>query len=113
MKTFVTTLFVLAGLTRAALASNETFDFKDPKNGNTAAFKLVAPRETIQGSATGVSGSVSFDPEKPAATKGKILVAAKSLMVPNPIMRQHLHNKDWLDVQTYPEISFEVKELKN
>src|ERR1041385_6053876 len=96
-----------------AWASSETFDFKDPKNGNTVTFKLVAPKETIQGVANEISGTVNFDPQSPAATKGKILVAAKSLAVPNPIMKMHLHGGTWLDAQKYPEIAFEVKELKN
>ena len=113
MKTTLSTLIALGALAGAALASNESFDFKDAKNGNNAMFKLVAPRETIEGSANGVSGTINFDPENPAATKGKIVVAAKSLMVPNGMMRQHLHSNKWLDVEKFPEIAFEVKELKN
>ena len=113
MKTTLTALLALSALAGVALASNETFDFKDPKNGNNVAFKLVAPRETIQGSANDISGTITFDPQNPGATKGKILVAAKSLMVPNGLMRQHLHSNKWLDVEKFPEIAFEVKELKN
>jgi len=107
---FASSVVVLAF---TALAANETFNFHDPKNGNTATFKLVAPKETIQGSANGISGTVSFDPQNPTATQGKIVVAAKSLAVPNPIMRMHLHGSTWLEVQKYPEIAFELKELKN
>ena len=113
MKTTFSAFVAFGVLAGAALASNETFDFKDPKNGNNAVFKLVAPRETIQGNANGISGTITFDPQNPAAMKGKILVAAKSLMVPNGMMRQHLHSNKWLDVEKFPEIAFEVKELKN
>src|SRR3974390_653968 len=113
MKTTLSALIALGALAGTALASNETFDFKDPKNGNNATFKLVAPRETIQGSANGVSGTVTFDPANPAATKAKIVATTKSLMVPNPMMRQHLHSNHWLDADTFPEMSFEIKELKN
>ena len=97
----------------SSLAASENFDFKDSKHGNTVTFKLVALKETIQGTANEISGTVTFDPQNPAATKGKILVAAKSLAVPNPIMKMHLHGGTWLDVQKYPEIAFEVKEMKN
>ena len=107
------TFVVLLALASSARAATETFDFKDPKNANTATFKLVAPKETIQGTANGISGAVLFDPQNPAATKGKIIVAAKSLAVPNPIMKMHLHGGTWLEVQKYPEIIFEAKELKN
>jgi polyisoprenoid-binding protein YceI len=113
MKTTLAAFVALAALTSAASAATETFDFKDPKNGNSATFKLVAPRETIQGTATGVSGTIAFDPQSPAATKGKILVAAKTLMVPNPMMKQHMQGGMWLDAEKFPDISFEVKELKN
>jgi polyisoprenoid-binding protein YceI len=113
MKSLCTGLVVFIAFVGTARAASETFDFKDPKNGNTAVFKLVAPKETIQGSANGISGTVTFDPQNPAAAKGKILVAAKSLTVPNPIMKMHLHGSTWLDVQNYPEIVFEVKEMKN
>jgi len=113
MKTFSSSLVVFVALGRLAFGAGETFDFKDPKNGNSATFKLVAPKETIQGSANGISGQVIFDPQNPAATKGKIVVEAKSLTVPNPIMKMHLHGGTWLEVDKYPEIAFELKELKN
>lgn len=113
MKPFHTALFLLVTLVGTAWATSETFDFKDPKNGNSAIFKLVAPKETIQGSANGVSGKVTFDPQNPGTTKGRIVVAAKSLAVPNPIMKMHLHGSTWLEADKYPEIVFEVKELKN
>ncbi len=96
-----------------ALAGLQTFDFKDPKGVNNATFKLDAPLEAINGSANGVSGTVTFDPENPAETKGRIVVAAASLHVPNPTMKEHLHGNQWLDVANQPEITFETKALKN
>jgi polyisoprenoid-binding protein YceI len=41
------------------------------------------------------------------------VVAASSLQVPNPMMKEHLHGAQWLDVAKNPEITFEAKELKN
>jgi len=96
-----------------AYAAPQTFDFKDPKGGNSAVFKLDAPLESINGSANGISGSVIFDPENPATTTGKIVVAADSLTVPNPMQKQHMHSANWLDVAKYPEITFEVKSFAN
>jgi len=102
-------------LTMAAsiFAAPETFDFKDPKGVNNAIFKTDAVLESINGAANGVSGTVSFDPQNPGATTGKIVVAANSLTVPNKMMNGHLFSPMWLDVEKYPEITFEVKELKN
>jgi polyisoprenoid-binding protein YceI len=97
----------------AAYAAPQTFDFKDPKGINNAAFRLDAPLESINGSASGISGTVTFDPANPGATLGKIVVASESLIVPNPMQMQHMHSDKWLDVATYPEITFEAKSLAN
>jgi polyisoprenoid-binding protein YceI len=113
MKATLTALIGLTTLTGVALAAPQTFDFKDPKGVNNAVFKLDAPLEAIHGSANGISGTVTFDPENPGLSKGKLVVAAASLHVPNPMMKQHLHSNLWLDVAKYSEITFETKELKN
>ncbi len=111
-KTFLT-LATLAQFTFGASAATQSFDFKDPKGVNNAVFKLDAPLEAINGSANGISGTVTFDPANPAATKGKIVVATSSLQVPNPVMKEHMLGDQWMDVAKYPEITFEAKSLKN
>src|SRR5271155_2784018 len=109
----LTHLIPLVSLATAAYAAQESFDFKDPKGVNNAVFNLDAPLESVNGSASGISGTVSFDPENPGATTGKIIVAAESMTVPNPMQKEHLHSANWLDVKTYPEITFEAKSLAN
>lgn len=106
-------LIPLVSLTGAALAAPLTFDFKDPKGVNNVVFKTDAPLESINGTATGISGTVVFDPANPGALKGKIVVAANSLHVPNPMMKEHLHGEQWLDVAKYPEITFEADSVRN
>jgi polyisoprenoid-binding protein YceI len=113
MKTKIHFLLALACLSSAALAAPETFDFKDPKGVNNAAFKLDAPLEALSGNATGISGTVTFDPAAPGATKGKIVVASTSMHVGNPMQQQHMLSDKWMDAAKFPEISFEAKELKN
>jgi len=100
-------------ITASAYAAPESFDFKDPKGVNVATFKLDAPLESVNGSANGISGAVVFDPENPAATTGKIIVSTESMTVPNPLQKEHLHSANWLDVATYPEITFDAKSLAN
>lgn len=109
-KIILTTLLACAG---AALAGSQSFDFKDPKGVNNAVFKLDAPLEAINGQANGISGTVSYDPEKPEALTGKIVVEAKSLTVPNPMMVQHMHGGQWLDVAKFAEITFETTKVAN
>jgi polyisoprenoid-binding protein YceI len=113
MKSTILTLIAVATLGGAALAEPLTFDFKDPKGVNNAVFKMDAPLEAITGSASGVSGKVTFDPADPGKTKGKIVVAASSLHVPSPMMKEHMLGEQWLDVAKHSEITFEAKELKN
>jgi len=113
MKKQIATLILAAGFAGVSLAETLSFDFKDPKGVNNAVFKLDAPLEAINGSANGVSGSVQFDPANPAATTGKIVVAAETLHVPNPMMKEHMQGGQWMDVANHKEITFEAKSLKN
>ena len=113
MKHELNCLLALACLNTVALAAPQTFDFKDPKGVNNAVFKLDAPLEAVTGSANGISGTVTFDPANPSATKGKIVIAASSLHVGNPTMKGHLHSDKWMDVAKHPQITLETKEVKN
>jgi polyisoprenoid-binding protein YceI len=113
MRNSVPLLFLTTILAASLPAAPLTFDFKDPKGVNNVVFKLDAPLEAISGSASGISGTVTFDPANPAATRGKIVVQAASLHVPNPMQQQHMQGGQWLGVTKHPEITFEAKELKN
>src|SRR5437762_8395436 len=104
---------ILTCLAATAAAAPLEFDFKDPKGVNNIVFKTDAPLESINGTATGISGKVVFDPQNPAAVKGKLLVSASSLHVGNPMQKEHLHGANWMDVATYPDITFEVSGTKN
>src|SRR5580692_11187183 len=97
---------ILGGLAfgYAALATPQTFDFKDPKGVNNVVFRTDAPLESINGTATGVSGMVTFDAADPGSVKGKIVVDAASLHVPNSMMQGHLQGPMWLNVTNYPDI---------
>lgn len=104
---------VWLGLGLAGSAAPQEFDFEDPKGVNNVVFRLDAPLESISGSATGISGKVTFDPENPAGTRGRLVVRADSLHVPNPLMKEHLHGPQWMDVKRYPEIVFEAESLSD
>ncbi len=110
-----TRLLLATALTAAttAYAQPLTFDFKDPKGVNNIVFQLDAPLESINGTANGISGTVTADPANPADIKGRIVVASETLHVPNPVMKEHLHGEKWLNVTVHPEITFELKEVSN
>ena len=89
------------------------FNFTDPKGVNNIIFQMDAPLESINGSADGISGNVTFDPKKPEATKGTIFLNSKSLHVGNPLLKEHMHGEDWLDVKEFPKIKFQLSKLHN
>ncbi|MCH8275216.1 MAG: YceI family protein [Armatimonadetes bacterium] len=88
------------------------FDFKDPKGVNAMTFLIDSTLEPIHGTATGISGKVFFDPERPEAAHGKIVVATSSLKVTHATMTGHLHGQRWLDAERHPTIEFEIKKVK-
>lgn len=110
----IATITTVLGLTAAGLqAAPQSFDFKDPKGVNNVRFQLDAPLESISGTSTGISGEVRFDPSAPENTSGRIVVDASTLTVGNPLMQQHLHSADWLNVAEHPSIIFEVLEVRD
>ena len=113
MKTQLSTLFGLVWSCGAVLAAPQTYDFKDPKGVNNVVFQLDAPLESINGTANGISGEVTFDADNPAGIKGRILLSTASLHVGNPVQKEHLHGENWMDVAKYPEIAFEAVKAEN
>ena len=97
----MTNLFVnltaMSLLTFSVSAIN--FDFKDPKGVNSIIFQMDAPLESINGSGDRIYGEISFNPKKPEDTKGTIFLDAKSLHVGNPVLKEHMHGEDWLNVE--------------
>ncbi len=105
-----------AALGLSALATQAAplaFDFADPKGVNNVQFSLDAPLEAITGNGNGVAGTIMFNPQNPAATRGRITLTTASLTVGNPVMREHLQGKDWLDAGQHPEIIFEANGAEN
>jgi polyisoprenoid-binding protein YceI len=113
MKNILTSALLALGLAGSLTAAPISFDFKDPKGVNNVQFKLDAIVEAISGHANGITGTVSFDPDAPEATTGKIIVAANTMTVSNTMMTQHLRSDQWLDVAANPEITFELGKLSN
>lgn len=94
-------------------AAPQTFDFKDPKGVNNVVFKLDAPLEAINGTATGISGKVTFDPDKPAQLTGQIVVQTGSMQVGNTMMQEHMLGEQWMDANKHQELAFDVTGAAN
>jgi polyisoprenoid-binding protein YceI len=104
-------ILVVIAIFLEARAETLSFDFKDPRGVSNVAFSLDAPLESINGTAKRIAGTVIVDPDNLSTAKGKVVIATKSLVVPNPIMRMHLLSKDWLNARSNPEISFEITKV--
>jgi polyisoprenoid-binding protein YceI len=109
---------LIATLTAASFAvaihaAPATYNFKDPKGVNNIVFQTDAPLESINGAATGISGTAVFDPENPGAVTGSITLDVTSLRVPNDAMQGHLAGERWMDAAKYPTITFEVTGTAN
>ncbi|MCU0770644.1 MAG: YceI family protein [Verrucomicrobia bacterium] len=113
MNRTILTLTAATSFAVAVIAEPQSFDFKDPKGVNNAVFVLDAPLEAINGTANGVSGTINYDAAEPASLSGRIVIESKSLSVPNPVMLEHLHGADWLDVKQHPQITFESTRVAN
>lgn len=100
------------GVAATSLAGGQEFDFKDPKGVNAIVFMVDSTLEPIVGLASGVTGTVSFNPADPKTTTGTISVQAKKLHTENSGMKGSLHGTDWLDVEKNPSIDFKIKEVK-
>lgn len=111
-KTTLLTLVTAVSLA-SAFAKPVTFDFADPKGVNNVVFMLDAPLEAINGTAAGISGTITVDKTDPSTASGTIVIDAKSLTVPNPVMQEHLHGEKWLNTSENEQITFEIKSLKN
>ncbi|MFA3783356.1 YceI family protein [Melioribacteraceae bacterium 4301-Me] len=92
----------------------QTFNFADDKGRNQTTFYSATPLEDINGTANGISGTVSFDPSNFAQTiKGKIVVAVNSLNTGINLRNHHLMTPNWLDEKKYPLITFEIKSVSD
>ena len=106
-------LLILSVAPGVLSADSMKFDFRDPKKVNNVVFLMDAPLESISGTSIGVSGTVSFDPAKPAATTGKIVLATSSLHVDNPVMKKHMLDEGWMHVSKFPTIEFVAVKMTN
>lgn len=114
----------LAGLAVCAIYGPETigfaarseareYDFRDPKGVSGMTFLVDSLVEPICGTASDVSGTVTFDPERPEAMSGKIVVGAASVKTLNERMTEHIQSDRWIDSAKYATIEFASKSVKN
>jgi polyisoprenoid-binding protein YceI len=78
---------------------------------NQAQFSSKAPLENIDGGTAVVSGTFALDLGNLEATTGKVFVAVNTMQTGIALRDRHLQEKDWLDSESNPNITFDIKKL--
>jgi polyisoprenoid-binding protein YceI len=98
---------------KVATKGAQSFNLKDERGRNQAAFFSKTPIEDITGTASGISGIVSLDPANVAKTiKATINVDVATMKTGIGMRDDHVKSDSWLNAEKYPSISFALKELK-
>lgn len=60
----------------------------------------------MDGSVTGLSGDIRFDPRQLSSSKFDVTVEANSIETGIELRNKHLKEENYFDVKTYPQIKF-------
>ncbi|MBK8266959.1 MAG: YceI family protein [Planctomycetes bacterium] len=74
--------------------------------GNEVKFTSAAPKETIIGKSSQISGTLDANPHALKDAKGRFAVAWSSLDTGKPTMNQHMTSPPWVDAGAHPDIVF-------
>ena len=96
-----------------ANAGAPEYGFKDPKTLNSVVLVMDSPLEPMVATATGISGTLQFDPARPQQATGKIVVDAASVQFSNPGLTATAQGPDGFNAAKYPTIEFALREVKN
>jgi len=91
----------------------QTFSFTDKKGRNQAMFFSSTPLEDVTGLSNDVKGSVTFNVSDVSTMSGSISISTASLKTGIELRDEHLQSKNWLDAESYPEITFVIKNVSN
>lgn len=92
-------------------SGEQTFKFAD--NKNQATFFSTTPLEDITGLSNDVKGSVTLNVSDVKTLKGKVIVSVASIKTGIEMRDGHLQGAGWLDAESFPEISFEIKKVSD
>ncbi|MDH3199372.1 MAG: YceI family protein [Myxococcales bacterium] len=108
-KTSKVALILAVCLVTPAISQADAAKFQVRK-GN-ATFVSDAPLETMEGTTSKVTGTVTFDPTDLSTTKGTFKAPVVSMRTGNDLRDEHLQSDSWLDAKKNPHIVFEIVEV--
>jgi polyisoprenoid-binding protein YceI len=104
---------VLAQGFKVSTTGTQTFSFDDPKGRNQATFFSSTPLEDVTGISNDVKGSVTFDVNDIKTLKGTVSISTGSINTGIDLRNEHMKSANWLDAESYPEITFKIKSVGN
>ena len=117
LKLIILTLFVVSyGFAqgfKVKATGEQTFSFADKMGRNQAMFFSSTPLEDVTGLSNDVKGTITFDVGDVSTLKGSISISTASLKTGIDLRDGHLQSENWLDAESYPEITFVIKNVSN
>lgn len=113
MKTATRLCLVLAAsMAVPAVSQADATTFRVRGDGTSkVTFVSDAPLETMTGTSSRVSGSMSVDPTDITKATGTFKVPVVSMRTGNDLRDEHLQGDGWLDAKKTPNVRFEISEV--
>jgi len=117
VKLILLTLFLVSNVFaqgfKVSATGEQTFSFLDKAGRNQAMFFSSTPLEDVTGLSNDVKGSVTFDVSDVSTLSGSISITTASLRTGIELRDGHLQSENWLDAESYPDITFVIKNVSN
>ena len=95
-----------------AISQADATTFRVRNDGKSrVTFVSDAPLETMTGTSSKVTGTVTVDPADITGVSGSFKVPVMSLRTDNDLRDEHLQGDGWLDAKKNPNIHFEITEV--
>ena len=91
----------------------QNFLFDGKSLGSQVSFFSNTPLEDVTGISNDIQGGASFNISDLKSLKGKIKVPVSSIMTGIETRDKHLQSAEWLNGDSYPNISFEILKVSD
>ncbi len=115
MRTFLTTVAMIASVSAPALAQVASADASrveagvytiEPEHSRITFGVSHMGFTNYYGEFRNASGMLTLDPKKPDSSSVDVKIPTGSVMVPNAKLKEELDGDQWLDAAKYPDITF-------
>jgi polyisoprenoid-binding protein YceI len=107
----ISVAFTLAQGFKVKASGEQTFNFEDKYGRNQLTFFSSTPLEDITGVSNAVKGKVTFNVADIKTLKGSISIPVASLKTGIDLRDEHLKSDNWMDAESYSEITFLIKSV--